>query len=157
MMGTSPSVREPVGSGQRPRDVDASPVPGELTPEQTVRRIVELANRGLYAEALEYYLPEARLELAGAGLPGDYTGNAGIGELIEVAIREYGRPRVRIDAIHAVGSKVYVETSTRLVRENQPDTESEELHVFEFSSGKVRRHRIFSNSTPPARLSSPDV
>jgi hypothetical protein len=156
MTGTSQSVRESLGSGHRPQDVTTSSVPGELSPEQTVRRIIELANRGLYAEALEYYLPEARLQLAGAGLPGDYTGNAGIGELIEVAIREYGRPRVRIDAIHAVGLKVYVETSTRLDRENQPATESEELHVFEFAFGKVLRHRIFSSSVPPPRLRSPD-
>ncbi|MCI4318898.1 MAG: nuclear transport factor 2 family protein [Thermoplasmata archaeon] len=144
-----------MGVGQQPRDADTLSVPGQLTPEETVRRIIELANRGLYPEALEYYLEEARLELGGGGLPGDYTGSEGIGELIEVAIKEYGRPRVRINELHAAGSKVYVETSTRLDRADEQVTESEELHVFEFEHGKVRRHRIFSNSTAPARLRPP--
>ena len=140
-----------------PKDAEAARLPGELSPEQVVRRIIELANRGLYAEVLEYYLPEARLELGGAGMPGDYAGSSKIRELIEVAIKEYGRPRVRIDELHVLGQKVYVETSTRLSQEGGPVTESEEIHIFEFEHGKVRRHRIFSNSTAPARLRLTDA
>lgn len=121
--------------------------------EHTVRLIFELANRGQFTEALAYYHPDTPLELAGSGaLNGRYPGKAKIEELIEVAIKEYGQPRVHLEELHVVGPKVYVETSTRLEDANGPVTESREIHVLEFLGGKVRRHRVFTNAVPPPRL-----
>jgi SnoaL-like protein len=120
--------------------------------ERIVQLIVELANRGRYAEALEYYLPQARLDLGGGEFAGGYDGKSDIRDLIEIAIKEYGRPRVTIDDIHSFGPKVFVETTTRVERGNGHVSDSREIHVFEFVNDKVGSHRIFTNAIAPPRL-----
>jgi ketosteroid isomerase-like protein len=124
--------------------------------EHVVRQIIELANRGMYAEALQHYQPEARLLLGGSQLAGGYEGRSGINDLIEVAIKEYGHPRVTIDALNVAGAKVYVETRTQLAGAPGHDSESHEVHIFEFSEGKVARHRIFTDAVPPSRFTAHD-
>lgn len=136
-------------------ETTGGPAPDDL--ERIVRRIFELANRGLYAEALEYYDPDTKLDLAGSSaMDGRYSGKSRIGDLIEVAIKEYGQPRVRIDELHVVGPKVYVETSTRLADAKDAAAESREIHVLEFQEGKVHRHRVFTSTVPPPRLTAAD-
>jgi ketosteroid isomerase-like protein len=123
--------------------------------EYAVRRIIELANRGMYAEALQFYLPDAQLHLGGGELAGGYQGRTSINDLIEVAIKQYGQPRVTIDSLHVAGAKVYVETRTQPAGSTGHDAESHELHIFEFSEGKVARHRIFTDAVPPTRFTTP--
>ena len=120
--------------------------------EQTVRQIFELANRGLFGEVLRHYHPGAELDLGGGDVAGSPTGKGRIDDLIEVAIKEYGRPRVRIDELQTLGSRVYVETRVTIARSSGQPVNLNELHIFEFSDGKVESHRVFTNSVSPARL-----
>lgn len=123
--------------------------PDEL--ERTVRLIFELANRGQYAQALSYYGPDTHLELAGGrALEGRYNEKSKVEDLMELAIKEYGQPRVHLEELHVVGRKVYVETSAPLANGADASAQSQEIHVLEFLEGKVQRHRVLTGAmTPP--------
>lgn len=122
--------------------------------ERLTRRIFELANQGQFSAALDHYLPKATFDLGGGNVTGRFDRN-GVTSLMESAIKEYGRPRVRIEDLHAFGPKVYVETSSRFESENGRQVESHEIHVLEFLDGKVAAHRIFTNAVAPPRLDTP--
>ncbi|HEV2520242.1 MAG TPA: nuclear transport factor 2 family protein [Thermoplasmata archaeon] len=119
--------------------------------EELTRRIFELANQGQFSAALAYYLPTARFDLGGGRMAGGLN-REGMSALIDSAIKEYGRPRVRIEDLHVFGPKVFVETSSRFERDDARVVESREIHVLEFEDGKVAIHRIFTNAVAPDRL-----
>ncbi|HKS59206.1 MAG TPA: nuclear transport factor 2 family protein [Thermoplasmata archaeon] len=141
-----------MAGGLSMREHGLSPETETSSEERTVRLIFELANRGLYAELLQHYHPGAQLDLGGGEMAGGYAGTESISGLIEVAIKEYGQPRVRIVDLHCFGSKVYVETHSHLERPDGQTSESHEVHILRFSNGKVESHKIFSDAVAPERI-----
>jgi SnoaL-like protein len=113
--------------------------------EFAVRSIIEFANRGEYAKALDYYHPGAQLKLPNGKVAGTHTGHAAIAEMIELAIKIYGRPRVQIVELDVINGKVFAETVSVMTSEAGDGPESHDLHVFEFVEGKVVRHQVFAS------------
>ncbi|MCI4331786.1 MAG: hypothetical protein L3K19_08100 [Thermoplasmata archaeon] len=124
---------------------------GVFSPERAVRLIFEFSNRGMYGQALALYMPDAKLTVAGGERPGSYAVE-GLESLIEVAIKEYGQPRVTIEELHVFGSKVYAETTSRTVHDDGRISETREVHILKFSGEKVGEHRVFTNAVAPLRL-----
>jgi hypothetical protein len=117
--------------------------------EAAVRSIIEFANRGQFSEALRYYHPESSITLPNGEVAGDHVGHEAIAEMIEKAVKIYGRPRVRIVGLHQVDGRVFAETLSVMTSETGDGPESHDLHVFEFEGGKVNRHQVFSSRRVP--------
>ena len=100
----------------------------------------------MFSEVLEYYLPGAQITLPGGPMTGSYDGHSQISEMIETAVKEYGRPRVRIESIHEVDNTVFVETLSTMDGAVNSPIESHNFHVFDFEGDKVRRHRVFTDA-----------
>jgi hypothetical protein len=124
--------------------------------EATVRFIIELSNRGLFSEALRYYHPEASISLPTGEVAGAYVGREAIAEMIEKAVKIYGRPRVRIIRLDQVDERVYAETLSVMTSETGEGLESHDFHVFDFEDGKVKRHQVFASRRVPPPESEPE-
>lgn len=141
MVPSAPNGRTPLNGPPTAPDSD------DIT---AVRSIIELANRGQFEEALDYYAPEARIDLPSGVVRGSHLGREAIEEMLESAIKEYGRPRVRIVDLHEANDKVYAETLSVMTSPAGDGPESHDFHVFQFRDGKVVLHQVFTNTRVPS-------
>jgi SnoaL-like protein len=121
----------------------------------TVRSIIELANRGLFSEAIRFYHPEASISLPTGEVAGTHLGREAIAEMIENAVKIYGRPRVRIVGLHESDGRVFAETRSVMTSESGEGPESHDFHVFDFEDGKVKRHQVLAGRMAPPPKPAP--
>ncbi len=118
----------------------------------TVRKGIELFNKGNIPELLQLYDDKASVEFNGSILGGAYRGKTALIQFFQKVGEAYPTGvQLSVKNVMESGDMVVVEWTATGKLANGKEVEDRAAHVFELSGGKVVHHRGYPNTEEIAR------
>ena len=127
---------------------------GETTGEnaERIKEGIEHFNRGNIPAVLELYDPAAHIESSGTIAGGTFRGREGVQEWMQKIGTTWPEGlRLHVENLHETGDLVFVEWTQEGKLANGKESKQKSLNVFELHGGKVRSHRLYTDSEKIAR------
>ncbi len=119
---------------------------------ERIKEGIEHFNQGNIPAVLELYDREAQIESSGTIAGGSFRGKEGVQEWM----RKIGATwpeglRLNVENLQETGDLVFVEWTQEGKLANGKETKQKALNVFELHEGKVKSHRLYTDSERIAR------
>jgi len=119
---------------------------------ERIKEGIEHFNRGNIPAVLDLYDPAVDIDSSGTIAGGTFRGREGVQEWMQkIGTTWPGGLRLSVENLHEMGDLVFVEWMQEGKLANGKETKQKALNVFELHEGKVKSHRLYTDSERIAR------
>lgn len=123
-----------------------------VTNAERIKEGIQHFNQGNIPAVLDLYDREAHIESSGTIAGGTFRGKEGVQEWMQkIGATWPAGLKLNVENLHETGDLVFVEWTQEGKLANGKETKQKALNVFELHEGKVKSHRLYTDSEKIAR------